>query len=100
MPSQNIYNGLRCVLRLWRAIQFNKCSGKLHELNNFIPGRNASDYTVICPACPIPNINFDPNDLPGKDDPKWFIYEVFYNVSNMLLSLSQVPLQCDAINQW
>ena len=66
---QKIDDNFRVVLRTWRAVQFAKRNGRLHQINSFVKGRDLADGTVICPACPIPYVNFDPSQLPDADSP-------------------------------
>ena len=96
--TQDVCDSLTRTLRLWRKYMFAQRSGQAHHLNSFIPGRDEADGTTLCPACPLPGINLEVDEIPSHDDPRR--YDTNNILTHALTNCFQVCLCSNEIYRW
>lgn len=60
------YNEFLTAARVWKYIQSQKCSGQAFGINKHLPPAFQTSTSILCPACPHPGINMDPDIRSSK----------------------------------
>jgi len=58
--EQDRYSAFLRMMREWRHVRLLKRMGRGHSASG-VRGTQEGELAVLCPACPIPNINLPPN---------------------------------------
>ncbi|KDQ17630.1 hypothetical protein BOTBODRAFT_92472, partial [Botryobasidium botryosum FD-172 SS1] len=61
------YDGFQIVVRVWRELQLRLSSGFALGLESLLPAPYNESMAYLCPACPNPGINFDPDAVFDED---------------------------------
>ncbi|KAJ7732066.1 hypothetical protein DFH07DRAFT_755417 [Mycena maculata] len=59
----DVYKLFLRVMRVWRALVMEKCSGQCHGIDKHFPRRTPGGTVVPCFACPEPGFNMEEEDL-------------------------------------
>ena len=68
------------MMREWRHVRLLKRMGRGHSVSG-VRGTQEGELAVLCPACPIPNVNLPPDwrTMPDQYVVKFSFYKFFFD---------------------